>query len=96
MSNMDYFQPLDKHVRVPLWEVTWKTIKNPLEVIAYLALLLTLLLIPVGFLWSMSPVFGEEYIKAQVNSMGKYSFCQCRDCQKECHDHYIKAWRKVK
>ncbi len=94
MSNMDYFQPLDKHVRVPLWSETLKDeIRLGTAFGAYLSVILFVFLLPTFF-------NSYPHIEQSLDSVGYGVIRACRPdcghCEQDWHRHYQKAWGKVK
>lgn len=93
MKQKDYFQPLDKHVRVSLWtEAHTEQVK--------LGIVQGLFYGVAFFIIAMMTFNDYPHIEEGTKhlGLGAYKMCaeSCEDCHKQYHDHYLKAWRKVK
>ena len=91
---MDYFQPLDKHVRVSLWAETLKDeIKLGTAFGLYLGGMFNLLVLPMFF-------NNFPHIEQSLDYVGygvvRPCHPDCGHCEQDWHRHYQKAWRKVK
>ena len=93
MKQKDYFQPMGQRDKVPLWtdEHTEQVKYGVVQGIGW------------GLIFFVVMCCGYDSIPnipegPQCLGLGTYKMCSesCEDCHKQYHDHYLKAWRKVK
>lgn len=93
MKQKDYFQPMGQRDKVPLWteEHTEQVKYGVVQGIGY----------SIAFFIIAMMTFNdyphiEQSLKANGCGVMRPCSLDCESCVQDYHQHYLKAWRKVK